>query len=95
MDPVLTGVYIGVYTLVMRARAKIFLNGGSQAVRLPKSFRFADDQREVLVHRVGRQVILEPADEWTREFLGALGAWKEPIERPPSRRIGTGKDPFD
>jgi antitoxin VapB len=79
----------------MAGRAKIFSNGGSQAVRLPKSVRFPDDQREVLVRRVGRRVILEPADEWSAEFLEALGAWHEPIERPRSRAISKKKDPFD
>lgn len=76
------------------AKAKIFTNGGSQAVRLPKSCRFADDQREVSVRKVGRRVILEPADEWCAEFLGTLGAWKEEIERPPSGPIGKMQDPF-
>jgi antitoxin VapB len=79
----------------MSSRAKIFSNGGSQAVRLPKACRFPDDQREVLVHRVGRRVILEPADEWSKEFLETLGAWKEEIERPRSRPISKLKDPFD
>ena len=59
----LDSVYTPVYTTNMTARAKIFHNGGSQAVRLPKAVRFPDDQREILVHRVGRRVILEPADE--------------------------------
>jgi antitoxin VapB len=77
------------------ARAKIFQNGGSQAVRLPKSCRFAGDQDEVLAHRVGRKVILEPADEWSREFLACLGAWVDDIERPSSRRIAKLKDPFE
>ena len=63
----------------MSERAKIFQNGGSQAVRLPKSCRFDDDQVEVLARRVGKQVILEPADEWSPEFLACLGAWKEDI----------------
>lgn len=76
------------------ARAKIFTNGGSQAVRLPKSCRFPDDQLEVLVRRVGRRVILEPADEWPPEFLDALGAWKEEIERPKARAISKKRDPF-
>jgi len=58
------------------ARAKIFQNGGSQAVRLPKDCRFPDEQREVLVRRVGRRVILEPADEWTSDFLELLGSGK-------------------
>jgi len=43
--------------------AKIFSNGGSQAVRLPKNCRF--DQDEVLVNRIGSVVILMPKnDPW-------------------------------
>ena len=43
--------------------AKIFSNGGSQAVRLPKNCRF--DQDEVLVSRIGNVVILMPKnDPW-------------------------------
>lgn len=78
----------------MAARAKIFQNGGSQAVRLPKSCRFSDNQREVLVRRVGRKVILEPADEWPQEFLACLGAWSEDIERPKQASISKLQDPF-
>jgi len=78
----------------MGARAKLFNNGGSQAVRLPKSYRFPDDQREVAVRRSGRKIILEPADEWPDEFLACLGAWNDEIERPPAGRIGSRRDPF-
>ena len=78
----------------MSSKAKIN-SGGSQAVRLAKSCRFPDDQREVTVNRVGRRVILEPADEWPKEFLATFGAWKEPIERPKSEAISKKKDPFD
>ena len=78
----------------MGKRAKIFRNGGSQAVRLPKSCRFSDDQDEVIVRRVGRQVILEPADEWSAEFLACLGAWHEDIPRPRKRPIGSRSNPF-
>lgn len=79
----------------MAQRAKIFTNGGSQAVRLPKSCRFPDDQREVLVRRVGRRVILEPADEWSNELVNALGGWKDDIERPRATPISKKKDPFE
>jgi antitoxin VapB len=79
----------------MSERARIFRNGGSQAVRLPKSCRFRDDQEEVIVRRVGKQVILEPADEWSEEFLSCLGGWKEDIPRPRGRTIGGRKNPFD
>lgn len=41
------------------ARAKLFTHGGSQAVRLPKAFRF--EGTEVTVRRDGDAVILEPA----------------------------------
>jgi virulence-associated protein VagC len=78
----------------MKTRAKLFQNGGSQAVRLPKSCRFPDTQQEVIVCREGRRVILEPADEWPPEFVKALGAWKEHIERPPARRLSKLRDPF-
>ena len=79
----------------MTARAKIFQNGGSQAVRLPKACRFSDDLQEVLVHRVGRKVILEPLDEWPEEFLRCLGAWSEEIERPKQVPISKLRDPFE
>lgn len=38
--------------------AKIFRHGGSQAVRLPKAFRF--DGTEVLIDRQGDEVVLKP-----------------------------------
>jgi antitoxin VapB len=76
-------------------RAKIFQNGGSQAVRLPKSCRFGDDLDEVIVRRRGKQVILEPADEWPVEFLECLGGWKDDIPRPPAGIVGSRKDPFE
>ncbi|TLY65025.1 MAG: antitoxin [Gammaproteobacteria bacterium] len=43
--------------------AKLFKNGDSQAVRLPKEFRFAGE--EVLIKRVGNAVVLLPkARSW-------------------------------
>jgi antitoxin VapB len=38
--------------------AKIFRHGGSQAVRLPKAFRF--EGSEVLIEKQGRDVLLKP-----------------------------------
>ena len=40
--------------------AKLFQNGQSQAVRLPKEFRFNGDQ--VYVQRMGNAVVLLPFD---------------------------------
>ena len=78
----------------MSELARIFKNGGSQAVRLPRSCRFDDDQVEVLARREGRKVILEPADEWSSEFLSSLGSWDEEIPRPSTQDIRLTKDPF-
>jgi antitoxin VapB len=57
------------------ATARVFWSGRSQAVRLPKDFRFAED--EVRIRRHGDAVILEPiARDWSwldavQERLGA------------------------
>lgn len=75
------------------ARAKLFQNGGSQAVRLPKACRFPA-QREVLVRREGRRVILEPADEWPVEFRACLGAWRDEIPRPKQQPVGDLRNPL-
>jgi antitoxin VapB len=79
----------------MSSRAKLFQNGGSQAVRLPRSCRFPDDQDEVVVRREGRRVILEPVDEWPADFQRCLGAWSEEIERPRSKSVDQLTDPFE
>ena len=42
----------------MSDRAKLFKSGGSQAVRLPKAYRF-EGQEEVAISRNGQRVILE------------------------------------
>ena len=58
--------------------AKLFMHGRSQAVRLPKEFRF--EGKEVRVSRMGDKVILEPMESppvdaaalWAQ--LDAMGA---------------------
>lgn len=83
-----------VYTFIMSEKAKLFTNGGSQAVRLPKSCRFPDDQREVLVRREGNRVILEPANEWPQEVLDLIGTFDEDEVEIPARTSSL-ENPFD
>ena len=71
----------------MSARAKLFTHGGSQAVRLPKAFRF--EGVEVWVRKEGDAVILEPLkaqqESW-EEFwakLDALGDGHDFPDAPP------------
>jgi antitoxin VapB len=75
------------------SRAKLFQNGGSQAVRLPKACRFPEAD-EVLIRRDGRRVILEPADEWPDEFRACLGAWPDEIQRPAQRSVRDLRNPL-
>ena len=70
------------------ARAKLFKNGASQAVRLPQEFRFPESETEVLVRRDGRRIILEPVDEWPEEFLTMLGSVDEDIPRLEQTQLG-------
>lgn len=77
------------------ARAKLFQNGGSQAVRLPRECRFPKGESEVVARRVGRRVILEPIDGWPDEFLKSLGSLSGDIPRPKRVAITKLRDPFD
>ena len=55
--------------------AKLFENGRSQAVRLPKEYRFQGD--EVLVNKIGDVVLLMPkGDKWAG-FLSALNLFSD------------------
>ena len=47
--------------------AKIFQNGRSQAIRLPKEFRF--EGKEVYIRKVGQKVILSVKPESWKDFF--------------------------
>lgn len=69
--------------------AKIFKNGQSQAVRLPKEFRFDGDS--VFINRVGQAVFLISKDDPWRSLVDACGKvsddfMKERIQPPTQER---------
>lgn len=55
--------------------AKVFENGRSQAVRLPKKYRFETD--EVIVSKLGSAVLLIPKDDEFKVFLTGLNSFSE------------------
>ncbi len=60
--------------------AKIFLSGRSQAVRLPKQFRF--DSKEVFVTRMGSAVVLMPQNHtWDVLFEACEGFSRDFMQR--------------
>ena len=52
--------------------AKIFNNGGSQAVRLPKECRFDPDQK-VIIQKIGYMVVMVPEDKINILFESSYG----------------------
>lgn len=55
--------------------AKVFENGRSQAVRLPKRFRLTGE--EVFVQRVGQAVVLLPKEAAWQTFLSGLNEFTD------------------
>jgi antitoxin VapB len=55
--------------------AKVFENGRSQAVRLPKEYRFQTD--EVVVNKIGDAVILLPKENPWAGFLQGLSLFTD------------------
>jgi len=55
--------------------AKLFQNGQSQAVRLPKEFRF--DGEEVFIKKIGDAVILLPVDRSWDILFESLEAFSD------------------
>jgi antitoxin VapB len=65
--------------------AKLFMSGNSQAVRLPKHYRFSGD--EVVIKRLGNAVVLLPKDDPWQVLFDALAEFPEDLrlerDQPP------------
>lgn len=57
--------------------AKIFENGRSQAVRLPKKYRFQVD--EVVVQQLGDAILLVPKESLWQTFMDGLDSFTDDI----------------
>jgi antitoxin VapB len=57
------------------SKARVFKSGNSQAVRLPKQFRFHVDEVEIL--RRGHEIVLREPKRNLGEAFAALGAMPE------------------
>ena len=55
--------------------ARLFVNGRSQAVRLPKEYQFSGE--DVYIQKVGEAVILFPVDKEWEVFLHGLNSFSD------------------
>jgi antitoxin VapB len=75
--------HIPIGAAAMNDMAKIFWTGRSQAVRLPKEYRF--DSKEVRISREGGRVVLEAVEEssgdWIEQLSGCMDDdWAKAVE---------------
>ena len=57
--------------------AKLFYNGQSQAVRLPKEFRFSGS--EVYIQKIGKAVMLVPKEREWETFICGLNGFTDDV----------------
>lgn len=71
-------------------RAKLFWNGRSQAVRLPKEFRFVGEAVEI--RREGSAVILEPVKRaaWPKGYWDWVAGNREGLDLGDVEGLGVG-----
>jgi antitoxin VapB len=64
---------ISIYHGGMMDKAKIFMNGKSQAVRLPKKYRFNSEEVLLQEHELG-VLIVDPEKRWKvlEEIMGTM-----------------------
>jgi len=55
--------------------ARLFINGRSQAVRLPKEFQFSGEN--VYIQKVGEAVLLVPFDKEWEVFMRGLNGFSD------------------
>ena len=76
--------------------AKVFWSGRSQAVRLPKAFRFDTD--EVRIRRQGNAIVLEPVARdwvWLDALIGPIDAdFDQAVSEQPAGQVRPALDFF-
>ena len=66
-------------------KAKLFKNGNSQAVRLPKAFRFEGD--EVFIKKVGDAIVLLPESAPWQTLFDSLDQFSDDFMTAPDGTI--------
>ncbi len=70
--------------------AKIFTNGRSQAVRLPKEFRFSGN--DVFIKKIGKIVVLIPKDDPWSVLANSLDQFSDDFMETRDQPIQDGRE---
>lgn len=70
--------------------AKIFTNGRSQAVRLPKEFRFTGN--DVFIKKIGKIVVLIPKDDPWSVLADSLDQFSDDFMENRNQPIQSGRE---
>ena len=73
--------------------AKLFMSGNSQAVRLPKKYRFTDD--EVVIKRLGNAVVLLPKGDPWQVMFDALKEFPEDLHLERDHSPAQEREPIE
>jgi antitoxin VapB len=85
----------------MEATAKVFTNGNSQAVRLPKAFRVETSEMWISRNEQNGDIILRPKPSMAerqaqlRELLALIAGNADHTEFLPPRSTEPPRDPFE
>lgn len=79
---------------VATKRPTSFQYGGSQTVKQVREHLLPEGSTELVRRSAGRQLNLEPHQEWPEPFLRCLGSLDEELERPKSQTLSSLSDPF-
>lgn len=55
--------------------AKVFMSGNSQAVRLPRAYRFDDSIEQLEIKKVGDSLVLTPKDKASNSWAKRVDDW--------------------
>jgi antitoxin VapB len=80
------------YAMNMQRSAKLFRNGRSQAVRIPREFEFPG--KDVVIRKQGDKLIIEPVNKKKNSLAELLASW-EPINEEWPEIEDLPPDPVD
>lgn len=86
-------IYILIYTekeVYVMDTAKVFVNGRSQAVRLPKEYRF--DKSDVFIKKIDDVVVLIPRDKVWKTFRNSFSKFSDDLLLERDNKIPQERD---